>query len=230
MALREREKTLEHIVRLKRAEGQLSSSDVTAVREDLEAQLRGTVPRSWAARLLGVSHTALDKWIGSGDIPVVITKEGRKEVPIPPLLDLLQQVEEHRKQGGQRLHALGPAIAENRSRAARISPVPSILEGGGIAEPHRTAELRSLAYHRAVAPRLRPPMVESARRKVDRWREEGKLDRRHAEAWEEVLDSPLTEIREAIVRDDAQGRDLRQNSPLAGLLSDQERRRVLELA
>lgn len=35
-------------------------------------------------------------------------------------------------------------------------------------------------------------------------------------------------IRETISMDDERGRDLRQSSPLAGLLSEPERRKVLE--
>ncbi|HXR60572.1 MAG TPA: hypothetical protein VN732_04515 [Solirubrobacterales bacterium] len=53
------------------------------------------------------------------------------------------------------------------------------------------------------------------------------MDGPHAEAWEELLARPIEEIREAIVQDDERGRDLRQSSPLAGLLSEQERRKLL---
>ncbi|HEX4556747.1 MAG TPA: hypothetical protein VH249_22340, partial [Xanthobacteraceae bacterium] len=93
---------------------------------------------------------------------------------------------------------------------------------------HRTQELRSLAYHRALAPRLRRPMIDAAQRKLRRWREDGKIDPRYAEAWEEVFAMPVPEIRKAITADDQRGRDLRQNSPLAGLLSEPERRKILE--
>jgi hypothetical protein len=41
------------------------------------------------------------------------------------------------------------------------------------------------------------------------------------------LRRPLAEIREAIAADDQRGRDLRQNSPFAGALSEPERRRIL---
>jgi hypothetical protein len=71
-------------------------------------------------------------------------------------------------------------------------------------------------------------MVDEARRKLARWRREGKLDSRHADAWEAVFAMPMAEIRKAIASDDARGRDLRQNSPLAGLLSEPERRKILE--
>ena len=39
---------------------------------------------------------------------------------------------------------------------------------------------------------------------------------------------PMAEIRQAITADDERGRDLRQNSSLAGLLSEPERRKILE--
>jgi hypothetical protein len=39
---------------------------------------------------------------------------------------------------------------------------------------------------------------------------------------------PMAEIRKVIAADDERGRDLRQNSPLAGLLSEPERRKILE--
>jgi hypothetical protein len=37
-------------------------------------------------------------------------------------------------------------------------------------------------------------------------------------------------VRAAITADDERGRNLRQNSPLAGLLSEPERRKLLEIA
>jgi hypothetical protein len=222
---RERERTLQNIARLRRVGRSNPSPEIAAVREDLESQLGGTVPRSTAARLLGVSHTALNNWIASGDVPVVLSKQGRKEVPVPPLLDLEERVAEQRRSGRRRLHTLEPVMVEARRRADRMRlPVPE----PGSSRPHRTPELRSLAYHRALVPRLRRPAVEEAQRKLRRWRDEGKVDPRHAEAWEEVFALPMAKIREAITADDERGRDLRQNSPLAGLLSEPERRKILE--
>lgn len=224
----ERERTLENIARLRRVERRAPSSELAAVREDLESQLKGTVPRSLAARLLGVSHTALNNWIVSGDVPVVITKQGRKEVPIAPLLELRERVAEQHRCGRRKLHALEPVMVEARQRAEQLHPQSGGSSGGRRGGSHRTPELRSLAYHRAVAPRLRRPMVEEGRRKLARWKSEGKVDPRHAEAWEEVFRQPLPEIRKAMTADDQRGRDLRQNSPLAGMLSEQERRKILE--
>jgi hypothetical protein len=225
MAPRQRERTLENIVRLARAERQGVGPEVTAVREDLEAQLEGTVSRSHAARLLGVSHTALNRWIAAGGVPVVITRQGRKEVPIPALVELEERVAEGRPPGRRKLHALEPVMIEQRRRAERLRL--SIRSGSGRpAEPHRVAELRSLAYHRALAARLRRPMVDQARRRLHRWQNEERIDPRYAEAWQEVLALPIEDIRKAITADDGRGRDLRQNSPFAGALSELERRRI----
>lgn len=226
MGVRERERALENIVRLRRAEERGPSADVAAVREDLEAQLGGAVSRNLAARVLGVSHTALNNWIEAGDVPVVISRQGRKEIPIPALIELQERVAEGRRSGRRKLHILEPVMIEARRRAERMRP-PSLPSGPS--DPHRAAELRSLAYHRVLAPRLRRPMVDEAQRKLRRWREEGRIDPRYAAGWEEVFALSMPEIRDAIAADDEQGRDLRQNSPLAGLLSEPERRKILEM-
>jgi hypothetical protein len=222
----QRERTLENISRLARAQRQGASPEVAAVREDLEAQLEGTVPRSAAARRLGVSHTALNHWIDAGDVPVVITKQGRREVPIPALLELEERMETH-SSGRRKLHALEPVMVEQRRRAESLRPQVGTTRESQQSEPHRVAELRGLAYHRALASRLRRPVIEQARARLRRWRDEGKIDPRYALAWEEVLALPMEEIRRTIAVDDQQGRDLRQNSPFAGLLSEPERRKIL---
>jgi hypothetical protein len=228
MGPKEREKTLENIAKLRRAEKVAPNADVARVREDLESQLGGTVSRSLSASLLGVSHTALNNWIAAGDVPVVISESGRKEVPIPTLLELQERVEEERKSGRRKLHTLEPIMTEARRRAERMRPRVGGSGSRDRSDPHRTPELRSLAYHRVLAPRLRRPMIDTAQRKLRRWQEDGRIDPRHAQAWEEVFAMPMAEIRKAIAADDERGRDLRQNSPLAGLLSEPERRKILE--
>ena len=228
MSLGERKRVLENIARLRRAEKSAPSADISAVREDLESQLGGAVSRSLSASLLGVSHTALNNWIASGDVPVVISERGRREVPIPTLLELQEQVAEVRRSGSRKLHTLEPIMVEARRRAEQMRPRAADSGSTRRSDPHRAPELRSLAYHRAVAPRLRRPMIDDAQRKLRRWAAEGKVDRRYAEAWEEVFAKPMAEIRRAITADDERGRDLRQSSPLAGLLSEPERRKILE--
>ena len=228
MGLKERGRTLENIARLRGVEKESPSADIAVVREDLEAQLGGSVSRSLAANLLGVSHTALNNWITAGDVPVVISERGRKEVPIPALLDLRDRVAEERRSGRRKLHTLEPVMTETRRRAERMRPRATVAGPRRRSDPHRAPELRSLAYHRALAPRLRRPMIDEAQRKLRRWRKDGRLDPRHAELWEAVFAMPMAEIRKAITADDQRGRDLRQNSPLAGLLSEPERRKIIE--
>ena len=206
----------------------MPDGDIAIVREDLEAQLGGTVPRSLSASMLGVSHTALNNWIAAGDVPVAITERGRKEVPIPALLELWDRVVEERKSGRRKLHLLEPIMIEARRPAERMRPGVVLPKPDERPDPHRVAELRGLAYHRALAPRLRRPMIDEAQRKLARWRRDGRINPRYAEAWESVFAMPMAEIRKVIAADDARGRDLRQNSPLAGLLSEPERRKILE--
>jgi len=186
------------------------------------------VSRSLSAKLLGVSHTALNNWIDAGDVPVVISKRGRKEVPIAALLELQERVAEERRSGRRKLHMLEPIMVEARQRAERMRPRAAAAGSEHDPDLHRKAELRALAYHRALARRLRRPMVEEAQRKLRRWEEEGRIDPRYARAWERVFALPMSEIRKAITADDQRGRDLRQNSPFAGLLSEPERRKILE--
>ena len=72
-------------------------------------------------------------------------------------------------------------------------------------------------------------MVQEARHTLLRWREQGRIDPRYAEQWEQLLDRPIPEIRRALVSEDQGSDDLRQNSPFAGMLSEPERRRTLQL-
>jgi hypothetical protein len=231
MTLEQKRKTLDRIARLREAEERVGDPAVSEVREELETELGGTVSRNFAADFVGVSHTALNRWINSGDVPVVPTVTGRREVPIPVVCDLRRRARLEKESGQRRLHALEPVMVEARQRAERLELDPA-LRAELEAEPvdrHRLADLRGLAYHQALAPHLTPAAVERIRVKVDRWEREGRLDHRHAGAWRALLDRPLKEVRRAISVDDERGHDLRQNSPLAGLISEPERRKILEL-
>jgi hypothetical protein len=231
MTVEQRKKTLGRIARLRDAEDRNGDPGVGEVREELEADLGGTVSRNLAADFVGVSHTALNRWIDSGDVAVVLTLAGRHEVPIPTVCDLRRRVTREKKSGRRRLHALAPAMAESRRRAERLRLDPSVLaelESEPV-DRHRLADLRGLAYHQAVSPRLSRTMIARARVKVDRWERERRLDPRHAAAWRALLSLPLKQVRAAISADDEHGHDLRQNSPLAGLISEPERRRILEM-
>jgi hypothetical protein len=209
----------ENVVRLRRAGRDLPHSrDIAAVRSALEAELGETVSQRLAARVLGVSHTALGRWVKAGDLPVVETAGGRVEVPVAALLELHEAVEAQRRDGQRTRHVLEPTMREARERANRLT-VNDLTFGETIsADAHRRAELRSLAYHRALERRLRRPMVDEARYLIGKWRDDHKIDERYATRWDEVL-----------AQDTPEAADLRQNSPFAGMLSEPERRKILEL-
>jgi hypothetical protein len=224
MGVVERKQELfENIVRLRRAGRQSGGSrDIAAVRVSLERELGETVSRRLAARVLGVSHTALERWMRAGDLPVVYSTEGRAEVPVPALLDLYEAVQDDG--GDSRRYPLAPTMIRRREAARRLRiRQPCGHAGTG----HDRASARSLAYHQAVASRLRRPMVEEARHVLFRWREQGRIDKRYAEQWERLLERPLPEIRRTLVQEGQEADDLRQNSPFAGVLSEPERRRIV---
>jgi hypothetical protein len=227
----EKEQLLKNVVRLRRAERvSPAGEEIVAVRSDLERAVGPTVRRAMAARLLGVSQTALDRWIRGGDIPAVMTRTGHHEVPLHALVDLAEAVEDRKRAGDDR-HPLASVLRRRRSDAERLdlgTILPRRYRRGIHDGGHRGAELRSLAYHRAVAQRLDDRVVDDALHRVRRWRAEGKLDPRYADQWEEILSWPQPRIAKLISRDSQRARDLRQNSPFAGVLNERERRRVLE--
>jgi hypothetical protein len=216
-------------VRLRRAErSSAARGDIVAVRTDLERTIGPTVSRAMAARLLNVSQTALDRWITTGDVPVVLTPGGRHEVPLHVLTQLLESVADRHESGADR-HPLASVLRRRRAESGRLdsSALLSNQDLQGLERSHRSAELRGLAYHRAVAQRLDEDLVHDARSRVERWMTDGAVDSSYAQAWLEVLSLPLSQIGDLIGQDSEQMRDLRQSSPLAGVLTEPERRRVL---
>ncbi len=102
---------------------------------------------------------------------------------------------------------------------------------------HRTAELRSLAYHRLVAERLErdpeglerdPEVLLRARGRVASWvTDGGPAHPVYARRWQAVLERQVAEIVRILADDDEASRDLRQNTPFAGVLTSEERWRVI---
>lgn len=222
-------KLVESILRLRRAERVPGAAeDVAPVRRDLESQLGPTLSRSRASRILGVSQTALDRWVAAGQIPVVVTPKGRREVPRQVVIELRESIERLRRSGVTR-HPLSAALAERRAAAERILPASELVPLRRRAPVgHETAELRSLAYHEAVAGRLDEHLVAEARERVDRLADQGHLHPRYAERWRRLLALPTDRISEAITANDQDARDLRQSSPFAGVLNEHERQRIIE--
>jgi hypothetical protein len=93
---------------------------------------------------------------------------------------------------------------------------------------HRTAELRSLAFHRLVAERLDEELVARARARVEDWLVTGEpVSAPWARRWRDLLAQPVPVIAWRLTEDSEEMRDLRQTTPFAGVLSPQERWRVI---
>lgn len=227
------EQLVKNIARLRRAERVPAvAADIAPVRGDLEADVGPALSRAMAARVLGVSQTALDRWIASGDIPTVIAPTGRTQVPRQVVVELAEAIGDLERQGRRR-HPLAAALHDRRARGERLGATLGATarrRGGSSRAPrdHRTAELRSLAYHRVVAARLDDRLVREARQRIHQWLAQGRIHPVYARRWEEVLSRPIPRIAELISQDTQDARDLRQNSPFAGVLTDQERRQIIE--
>lgn len=222
------QRQLEDILQLRRAELRLpGDEDLLAVRLRLERDVGPAVSKAAAARLLGVSHTALQRWIVRGDLPVVLRPDGRQGIPLPAALAWAERTRASRQQGSRRRHVLEPAVLDDRRSAERLQ-ADRLVDVPDRTDPHERAALRSLAYHRAVARDLRRPMVDQARSQVRAWLLEGKIDPRYADAWEEILRGRVADVRAALSEDSEAMRDLRQNSPFAGSLPEQSRVKILQ--
>jgi hypothetical protein len=221
---------IEDVLRLRRAARTADESawgDIQPVLEHLGELIGPTVSRAEAARLLGISYTALDRWINKGDISSVLTPRGRREVPVSQLLDLLEEMETRREEG--RPSDLASVMRARRRRANEIDIedlLPHNLRRRSKPRRHRAAELNGLLYHRLVAQRLDDRLVEDARRRLERWREDGRIHPRWADEWRRLLTQSLPKIAKTISADTEVAQELRQTSPFAGVLTEQERRRL----
>ena len=223
-------KLVDGVVRLRRAERiPGAAEDVRPVRRELEARLGSTLSRSRAARILGVSQTALDRWVEAGQVPVVVTPRGRREVPRQFVVELREAIDGLLAEGRRR-HLLGAALAARREAAAGVGGEASSSASSrpATATGHRTAERRARAYHAVVADRLDEATIEEARARVEQLAAGGHIDPRYADRWRDLLARPRDEISRAIVVESQAARDLRQNSPFSGVLNEQERRRIIE--
>jgi hypothetical protein len=216
-----------NILRLRRAERLASGrarDEIAVVREFLEELVGPTVRPADAARLLQISQPSLNRWIERDEISTVMTPAGRREVPLTELVRMLEEVERARDEGESR--PVSSVIKERGRRSADTIDIDRLLPRRS-ARGHRTAELQSLAYHRLVAEQLDDTIIGEARRRLDRWRRDGRIDSRWAEAWERILAMPPAQAAKAISADTPRARELRQTSPFAGVLTPQERKRLV---
>ena len=94
-------------------------------------------------------------------------------------------------------------------------------------DPHRLAELRSVAFHRAVAERIRkdPGVLERARRRVASESAQGRSSGA-AREWSEILSGPTDSICEFLLDPSERATRLRQSTPFAGAIPARERWRI----
>jgi len=216
----------ERVLRLRRAErAHPGDEDIVAVRADLEQDLGSVLSRSLAAQLLGLHHSSLQRWIDTGDLPLVMDARGHKGVPTTAVADLYESLSAT-GDANRRRHRVEPLVREAHRDAERLDPA-RLVDPAPPGDPHRRAVRRSLAYHRAVARKLRRPMIDKARHQIWQWRHEGRIDPRYADQWLDLLSRPVHEVRRQIEEDSERMADLRQSSPFAGTLSEAERRKIL---
>src|SRR6266511_5537495 len=114
------EQSVGHIARLRRAERVPGATeDVVPARRHLEADVGPTLSRAMAARVLGVSQTALDRWIAAGLLPTVISPRGRIEVPRRVVVELLESIEQLKSEGVSR-NLLAAALRRRRAAAEEV--------------------------------------------------------------------------------------------------------------
>ena len=225
-----KEQIVEGILRLRKVVPELDETGRAAlypVISMLEDAAGPTLSQSELGRLLGVSHTTVRRWIEKGDIPTVPTPRGRNEISLGQAVGLLESVQAISE--GSPSHALAHVMHDQRDEAAALD-VRLLFRGRPTkdVEGHGKVEWRSLAYHRAVGQRLNRRILSDARQRLNRWQREGRIHPVWSAAWQQILDEPEDEIVRVLSSDSEQARALRQSSPFAGVLTEHERRRVIE--
>lgn len=97
------EERLRQIVELRRAAAFLDPSigdRIWCIARELRLELGDSVPKLPAARALGISVKALDKWVAKDEIPTLRRPGARRsQVETDAILDLLEEVVELRQAG-----------------------------------------------------------------------------------------------------------------------------------
>lgn len=96
-------------------------------------------------------------------------------------------------------------------------------------DPHRRAELRSLALHAAIVDVLRrePERLLAIRQRVQGWLD-NRPPRPYAKAWANALDGEREQLWALLVDPGERANAMRQASPFAGVLDARTRWRILE--
>jgi hypothetical protein len=122
-----------------------------------------------------------------------------------------------------------------RRRAAGLKAVVAWVPKEPREQPayssHRLLEARSLAMHAVIARKIEhdPTLLAIAHRNIERWSARWK-DGPPAwlKEWQEVLKQPWQHIAAIITEPTEHGARVRQSSPFAGVLTNEERWRIYE--
>ena len=95
---------------------------------------------------------------------------------------------------------------------------------------HDRLEQRSIAFHRAVAEklRLRPELLAVAFENLDRWSQSAGRSQPYFDEWRAMLALPLSDLLRTMVENTPRMGELRQSTPFAGILEPKERWRVYD--
>lgn len=140
----------------------------------------------------------------------------------------------------ERAGTSGPTVAayEAGSKEPRLTTLDRLVRAAGqelrvIVEPVMTrSDRRSLALHAAVAERIErdtAPVLRKARRNLQTMRRASgrRVAVRLLDEWSRLLDGDVDAILTVLRSPDEHARDLRQVSPFAGVLSEDERRAIV---
>ncbi len=95
---------------------------------------------------------------------------------------------------------------------------------------HSRLDERSLALHRLVAEKVRaaPALLDKARENLRRWQEAGAGASPALAEWAQILAAPAGQVVALLAERSERATRLRQSSPFAGILTEEERRAVYE--
>jgi hypothetical protein len=99
----------------------------------------------------------------------------------------------------------------------------------GCAPKHRIIEARSLAMHCLVAQKIefKPTLLKQVKKTLETWRSRYEDDMPRAlDDWHAILQRPWPQIAHFITDSGERATRLRQSTPLAGVLTTDERERV----
>jgi hypothetical protein len=122
-----------------------------------------------------------------------------------------------------------------RRKAAGLKAVTAWVPKDRAALPayssHRLLEARSLAMHALVARKIErdPTLLAIARRNIDRWSARSQDGPPvWLTQWRELLEQPWQHVAALITEPSERGARMRQSSPFAGVLTNQERWNIHE--